>query len=566
MFAPPPVDRPTIELRDYQQACLDSIARHLEKGRNRLLVAIATGGGKTIVIGQLPDVVGLGDKRMLVLAHREELLDQARDKIGRCNPRLSIGIEQAQRRASDSDQVVVASVQSLQRKRLERLDPANFGLVVTDEAHHATAPTYTRIYEHFGVLRAPARCPHIGVTATPNRGDGTGLQSVFGHIAFRRGMLDLIEAGYLSRVRGFRIDGGAELGGVKISRGDFAIGDLSAAVNTGQRNAEIVRAYLDHGGGGRAVVFAVDVQHAHDVAAAFEADGIPAGVVSGETPKDKRRETLARFSAGDLRVVSNCAVLTEGWDEPRVEVVIMARPTKSGLLYQQCVGRGTRLAEGKEHLTVIDMADNSERHSLATIGSLFGLPSKFDAEGKDLAVAKAEIDELAERAPWLDAQRILRAGDIAIAATRADLFVRDEQPGEISAFARLAWLPVQQGQGYRIGVPPDRDSGDRTRHTIVVEPTLIDSWRVVRHTQPFRAKKQAKEIDEQSTLEDAIAVAERWVRKWAPHVARMQNANAGWRGQPASDKQRALLERRGIAVPEDLTKGQASRWLDMVLR
>ena len=199
----------------------------------------------------------------------------------------------------------------------------------------------------------------------------------------------MMHAGYLAPVAGYRVETDIDLSRVKTSMGDFVVSQLSDAVNIESRNALVVKAFRELVPDRRTLVFGVDVAHALDLAAAFRHYGITAAPVTGDTPPDERGETLAAFSSGRIQVLTNCMVLTEGYDEPAVDGIILARPTKSALLYTQMIGRGTRLHPGKTDVTVVDVVDNSSKHRLVTLPSLFGLAENFNLKGRTTSEVRA---------------------------------------------------------------------------------------------------------------------------------------------------------------------------------
>lgn len=531
-------------LRPYQLEALQAIRAHLARGERRLLVALPTGCGKTVCFAALPGFLGLPG-RWLVLAHREELLDQALRKFRAANPGLTCEVEQADRRAGAAD-VVIASVATLQRARLEALDPEGFAGVIVDEAHHATAESYRRVLERFGLLEPDCPRPLLGFTATPTRGDGVGLDQVFQSIAYSMTLREAIEAGWLCGLAGLRISAGADLTRVATRAGDFAQGQLADAVNTPERNALVARAYLEHAPGRRALAFGVTVAHAEELAAALLAEGVPAACVTGETPREERRATLERFAAGELQVVSNCGVLTEGFDDPGVACILQARPTQSGLLYAQIIGRGTRPAPGKADCLVIDFVDNCRRHKLNTVASLFGLPPEHDCRGRDVLKARADFDEELR-------QRFARpapASPLAATASRIDLLAAGVPP-EIDALTSFRWLGVPDG--YRLLLPE--------REAMRVSRDLLGRWRVALAD----AAGHEQTVGEFSTLAEAVQRADAMVRSLRRNATALLNRRAGWRGGLATDKQIAALKRWRVPTWEGMTKGEASDLMDAAI-
>lgn len=357
-----------MELRDYQQECISTIEA---QPPGAYLVQMATGMGKTVTFANIPR----HGQRMLLLSHREELVEQPR-KYFDC----SYGVERAQLR-SNGEEVVSASVQSLAR-RLDHFAPDEFGLIICDEAHHAAAGTYRKIFEYF----RPEKL--IGFTATPNRGDKVRLDTVFQKIIFQRDLRWGIQNGYLCDIFCKRIDIGYDLTAVHTRRGDYAPSELDEAMD-GTADA-IAQTYREHAQGAT-LIFAVSVRHANEIA-----QRIPgAVVVTGET-KD-RAAIIEAFTVGRIPCIVNCMVFTEGTDIPRVETVIVARPTQSDSLYAQMVGRGLRLYPGKEKLILIDCVGVTGSASLCTAPSLLGLDVSNIPVGK-LKEVQGDLFDLPLRA------------------------------------------------------------------------------------------------------------------------------------------------------------------------
>jgi len=539
-----------MKLRPYQQDCLDRLLAAYRAGGRRLLVSLPTGTGKTVVFARFPGFFRMR-RRLLVLAHRRELLEQARDKILASNPDLSVGIEQAGRRAEDA-RVVIASVPSLRGKRLASFDPTDFYLVVVDEAHHAVAPSYRAVFEHLGLFEADTPRLLVGFTATPRRGDGKSLGDVFESIAYRRSLPEMVAAGWLCGVTGWRVTSQVSLDGVRVRAGDFAEGQLARAVNVEERNDLLLWAYRKLGDERRCLVFCADVAHAQQVAEVYASAGIAAAAVWGAMPMADRQDVLARFRAGTLRVVTNCNVLTEGFDEPRIGCIILARPTKSRLLYAQMVGRGTRLAPGKTDVCVVDVVDNSRKHSLAGLNDLFGLPSGLDLEGADALRTADALREAARRFPWIDVDAVRRSGDIEGIAERIDLF-RFEPPEEVAAVTSLTWMGTATG-GYRLALPGGRE--------LRAEPSLLGDFGVELRD---RGGALVEDLGTCPSAEASVATADELVReRFREHLV-VLSRDARWRGRTPTEKQLEILRARGVPAPDGLTRGQASWMLAHVL-
>lgn len=541
-----------LQLRPYQSEALLRVREAYKAGKRRVLVSLPTGTGKTVVFAHFPSALKMR-KRLLVLAHREELLLQAQDKFRAIDPGLKVEIEQAGTRASDDAGVVVASVPTLARgngARLSRLRPDDFSIVVVDEAHHAVAPTYRRILDHFGLFEPGTSRLLIGFTATPRRGDHQGLGEVFEEVCYARDLREMIGGGYLAPISGWRVNSDISLDGVKVRHGEFVESQLAEVVNTTPRNHLVVQAYRELARGRRAIVFCVNVAHAQDVQLAFAESGIRAAAVWGALPKDERRATLAHFSGGDLDVITNCNVLTEGFDEPRVDCVIMARPTRSKLLYAQMVGRGTRLHPDKTDLLVIDVADNSRAHQLTGLHSLFNLPPTMNLNGRDAFEIERAIERLSRMQPWIDTTRLRSPADLELAVERIEFFNFDP-PAELAGYTGNTWYSAPGG--FRLGLPKGE--------WISIASNLLDSWDV-EHGGPGMVTRLIRRA---RSLPVAVEAADDFVAVAFPDAEQLVQRGARWRREPPTDKQRDVLSRYGICVPDGLTRGQASQMISSVL-
>ena len=332
-----------MNLRDYQKECINKI-NSIDKGN--YLIQMATGLGKTVTFANIQR-----KGRVLLLSHREELVTQPQ-KYYDC----SFGVEQGKNH-SDGEDVVSASVQSIVR-RLDNFNPNDFDTIICDEAHHAAASTYKKIFSYFKPRLL------LGFTATPNRADGVRLNDVFSKIIFQRDLRWGIKNGYLSDIFCRRVDIGYDLSKVHTRMGDYAPGELEEAMSdTSDAIAEAYRKYAK----GATLIFAVSVKHAHDIARKIGG----AVAVTGNTPN--RAEIIKDFSERKIPCLVNCMVFTEGTDIPLVETVIIARPTQSDSLYAQMVGRGLRLHPDKDKLTLIDCVGITGKANLCTAPSLLGI-------------------------------------------------------------------------------------------------------------------------------------------------------------------------------------------------
>ena len=366
------------ELRPYQQQARDRIHAEWDAGHTRTLLVLPTGTGKTIVFASVAaDQVRAGD-RVLILAHRGELLEQAADKLRRSTGLVS-AVEKAESTCLDSwFRVVVGSVQTLQRTaRLERFHRDYFGTIIIDEAHHAITDGYRRILDYFSGAKV------LGVTATPDRGDMRNLGEVFDSLAFEYKLTDAIKEGYLCKIMAQTIPLQLDITSVTMSGGDYAVGDLGTALDPYLE--QIAAEMAERCKGRKTVVFLPLIRTSQKFRDLLNTYGFRAAEVNGQS--DDRRQVLADFDAGKYNVLCNSMLLTEGWDCPSVDCVVVLRPTKVRSLYSQMVGRGTRLSPGKTDLLLLDFLWMTDKHELCR-------PADLVCE--DRTVARQMTEHLAE--------------------------------------------------------------------------------------------------------------------------------------------------------------------------
>ncbi len=366
------------ELRPYQQQARERIHAEWENGHTRTLLVLPTGTGKTIVFASVAaDQVRAGD-RVLILAHRGELLEQAADKLQRSTGLVS-AVEKADATCLNTwFRVVVGSVQTLQRTaRLERFPRDYFGTIIIDEAHHAITDGYRRILDYFGSAKV------LGVTATPDRGDMRNLGEVFDSLAFEYKLTDAIKEGYLCRIMAQTIPLKLDISSVTMSGGDYAVGDLGTALDPYLE--QIAAEMAQRCKGRKTVVFLPLIKTSQKFRDLLNSHGFRAAEVNGQSTD--RKEVLADFDAGKYNVLCNSMLLTEGWDCPSVDCVVVLRPTKVRSLYSQMVGRGTRLSPGKSDLLLLDFLWMTDKHELCR-------PADLVCE--DRAVARQMTENLAQ--------------------------------------------------------------------------------------------------------------------------------------------------------------------------
>ena len=350
-----------MELRSYQAAARESIFNEWDKGMKRTLLVLPTGTGKTIVFAKVAESCVRKGQRVLILAHRSELLEQAADKIAKATG-LGCATEKAEETCLGQwFRIVVGSVQTLMRpQRLERFDKDHFDTIIIDEAHHCLSDSYQRVLSHFSQAHV------LGVTATPDRGDMRNLGNYFESLAYEYTLPKAIKEGYLVPIKALTVPLRMDLSGVGVQAGDFKVGDIGNALDP--YLYQIADEMMQYCKNRKTVVFLPLVKTSQKFKDILNEKGFRAEEVNGSS--QNRSEVLKNFEQGKYNVLCNSMLLTEGWDCPSVDCVIVLRPTKVRSLYSQMVGRGTRLCEGKDHLLLLDFLWHTERHELCHPASL----------------------------------------------------------------------------------------------------------------------------------------------------------------------------------------------------
>ena len=531
----------TITLRPYQQEALDAILANEAKGISKQLVVLPTGAGKTVLFSHLP-IIREDTLPMLVLAHRAELLEQARNKILDSNPNLTVEIEQADRKAGKVD-VVVASVATLGRSgtpRIEEYPKDYFRSIVIDEAHHAAAPTYRRVVDYFN--------PNflLGVTATPQRSDSTRLIDVFQEIVYYKSIQDLIQDGWLSPLVGYRVKTDIDISDVEIRNGEYAQDQLEEKVDTPERNAFVVATYRNLAMDTKAIVFASGVRHAQNLALSFRQASVECEVIVGTTPQEERQKILQDFSTNKLKLIVNVGVLTEGFDEPSLQTIILAKPTRSTLLYTQIVGRGTRLFEGKDYCTIIDIADTTRGKKPIGLPTLLGLPPDFDLQGQSLTDVAKKFEELEEFCPG-EAVRVLNPDDINLAYTRINLFMPPPPNPVVQQYSKLVWAEIGESE-YHLGL--------NNTESLRIKCDTLGRWNVTLHNNHTKENKVLGVVE---NMREAFVRSDNWVQNNRFSSMSLLDASATWRSDGPTDPQKKMLKRLGIPLTADMTKGMASQ-------
>ena len=534
------------ELRPYQQQARDRIHAEWDAGHTRTLLVLPTGTGKTIVFASVAaDQVRAGD-RVLILAHRGELLEQAADKLQRSTGLVS-AVEKAESTCLDSwFRVVVGSVQTLQRTaRLERFPQDYFGTIIIDEAHHAITDGYRRILDYFSGAKV------LGVTATPDRGDMRNLGEVFDSLAFEYKLTDAIKEGYLCKIMAQTIPLQLDITSVTMSGGDYAVGDLGTALDPylEQIAAEMARRCKSR----KTVVFLPLIKTSQKFRDLLNAHGFRAAEVNGQS--DDRRQVLADFDAGKYNVLCNSMLLTEGWDCPSVDCVVVLRPTKVRSLYSQMVGRGTRLSPGKTDLLLLDFLWMTDKHELCR-------PADLVCE--DRTVARQMTEHLAETGCPEDIEEAAAQASEDVVAQREEALAKqlEEQRRKkaklvdplqyemsIQAEDLSGYVPAF---GWEAGPPSDKQTAALEKLGIL--PDAVESAGKAALLLDRLHKRQTEGL----TTPKQIRLLERYgfrhVGSWSFDAAsRMINriAAGGWRGVPKGVDPKTFTPDAQPAVPTD---------------
>lgn len=516
-----------LDLRPYQRQALDKITTLAANGTRRPLVVHPTGSGKTVTFSHLIATYG---KRTLVLVHRDELVSQTVAKLGLIAPELRVGVVKADRDEVDAD-VVIASVQTVHRDfRLARL--AGFELIVVDEAHHVDAPTWKKVLTHLGAFDDDGPLT-VGFTATPER-DGRKL-GVWQDVAHFRSIRAMIADDYLVPVIGQTVSTSANLDAVTRARGDFTDGGLADELERSGAIDEIADAWQTYAADRKTIAFTPTVATAHALAEAVRARGGAAESVWGAQPTDERRAVLHRLHTGETMFVANAAVLTEGFDEPSVDCVLIARPTSFHGLYIQQVGRGLRKHPGKANCLVLDVTGASERHDLATLVDLgLAIPKAVDKEPGAEAGSPCPICRPAEcRDPQAHTCRLCRrplSASVIVDGGDRHVNCRATKTASRSLLteSKLRWLRIDDG--FVIGLQDG---------VLVIAPVDDDGelWQLATYE---RGKIEV--LHSSLPLEWAQGIGE----DQAKAFGKLTKADARWLEMPPTERQLSRLHREGL--------------------
>ncbi len=460
--------------------------------------------------------------------------------------------------------------------------------ILVSNCHHVTAESYKTVFGACGLVppdelkpgprassadavavarhacqawwaATPAERLFLGITATPNRADGVGLEWSFQSIVYERSLRAMIAQGWLVEPRGYFIDTQTNLDHVHTVAGDFNQGELAEAVNTPRRNLLAVEGWkrLARSRDGQVrptLAFCVDIQHAQDLSAMFRAHGVNAQWASGEV-----RDGVGAFKDGAIDVLCSCNLVTEGFDHPPAAIALMARPTKSRTLYQQMAGRILRIAPDKPNALIVDCADISQRHSLMTSCDLFGLPVSLNPGGQSLAALANRLDAVQEEFPGISFASIASVADIDQRIQQVDLWTVRESA--LVAQAALSWVEMSPSR-LQLSWPRPAESGALTtaHDRVVLTQNLLGAWQADHYDGATHTRQP---IGSGDTIERVIVSAETWLHANYPNVVTLKARDAAWRQRSASPKQIQLLKRLGASLNyETLTRGAASALLD----
>ncbi|KAK5798825.1 P-loop containing nucleoside triphosphate hydrolase protein [Linnemannia elongata] len=578
----------TTQLRPYQQECIDKCLENLKNGIMRQIVSLPVGSGKTVIFSHLMEQVPApfpGANKTLILAHRQELLEQTRNHILRNGTGLRVTIDQGKRVADMTADVILASVPTLGRSgttRILKYNPQDFKCIIIDEAHHAAADSYGRILRHFGADVPKTHIFLYGCSATVRRHDGLKLGGVFDYISFHKGFITMIDDKWLCGLRVSTIKTEFDLKDVQTRGGDFVTKDLALKVNTPVRNDVVVRSYMTYCGERKStVVFAVDIAHLESLAETFRKYGYDARGLSSKTNDDERARMLKDFKNQKFPVIVNCGILTEGTDIPVIDAIIMARPTKSNVLFQQMLGRGMRLHPGKEDCLVLDFVDVVRGDGLVTLPTLLGLETDSVLNDEKIATleeqaASSEFPDETETVEEIDPSTGLKVARIRVLEYENPYQLIGDCSGanrRVSAMSGNAWVNVGAGAFVltcqEVALTPAKDQHDNSRRN--EQSKSKDGGQGAM----FRTKKNELPI-QTDTLEDCFHGVDTWISKNVGHFPGILSRFAQWRKLPATESQLKYLRKLGydhdpindFGGGEDyggearaLTKGQAANMI-----
>lgn len=589
-------DRKPVILRPYQEQMKQAWHAAKDRGVKRGLVVGATGTGKTT---SFADIIGeqcLADEdySAMILAHRSELLRQASERFAGMFPHIGVGIEAGDMQCPTHARVVAASVQSVGSPGCKRLSWMRPKEIICDEGHHGAASSYQNVFRRFGCYDTDGTYL-LGYTATPHRLDQLALygseEAIFQEVVFTYDIVAAIRDGFLVDLRGYRAAADIDLSKVRRSHGDYNQKELEKIVNVEAVNDLAFSSWQEVASDRQTIVFCSGVEHARTYAHICSEMGIQAEAVYGDMPVAQRDKVINRFRRRETQVITNCDVLTEGFDAQECGCVILLRPTTSWSLFTQMVGRGLRtlpnVIEGigepaarreaiessaKPDCIVIDIVANTTTHrvddkpesrDIPSLQALVGLPPALDLEGRTVGKALQEFSALPEMVKSAAFHRKTTFSGLSSVLTQVQMLAELELPDEaIHAGSQLFWLKIGD-MAYMIDCG---SFGHGIERRAVLRGDILGNW--ILHLESFEGTRQLRDevFPMPDALDRAFPAAERVIRKSFSGVSRLAGVNSPWRtGLPTVEQVGALRE-AGMdeAVLKDLDQGKASAMLTML--
>jgi ATP-dependent helicase IRC3 len=531
--------------RDFQSDAIEASIAAYDAGTRRQLLVMATGTGKTHCFGSLYTAAKSRlPGQMLVLAHTDELVRQNTLRMQEMHGVDSVSMEMGKHEADPAVPIISASVQTLGRKGTTRGDKfnwSNIDKIIVDEAHHSTTDAYKRILDMSGCLSPESNKLLLGVTATPQRTDGVALDSLYEKVVYLYPLRKAISDGWLVDIRGYCVRTATSLEGITRADGDFSKTELSQRVNSSQRNQQVVDAWKRVGELRKAVVYCCDIEHAQAVAEEFRGAGIAAEAMWGDDPD--RVYKLGRHRSGTCMVLCVVGLLIEGYDDPSISCIILARPTQSAILLPQMVGRGTRLEDGvnlKDHAPedkvkrdtiVVYFIDGNPSPSLITLPTLMGLSNNLDVEGRSIVTAAEFVEALQEENPNVDFSKMESFETAKTLIEQVDMF-RVNFPQEVKDNSELVWYKSVTG-GYKMSIPKE---GPERQGFVHIQENALGQWALAGEIngEQFHGTR--------ASFEEAIKVTDEQIRK---RVSSRTLSNilreAKWHGNPVTRGQKKML-------------------------
>ncbi|KAI8902916.1 P-loop containing nucleoside triphosphate hydrolase protein [Globomyces pollinis-pini] len=568
----------SVVLRPYQKACIDATLNAFTEDHQRVAVSMPVGSGKTVILSHLipkiPTPFPMATKT-LVLAHRQELLFQAYKTVERTLPHLRLGIDQGRKLAEYDCDVIFGSVATLGKRsgeRISRFDPMHFKCIIIDVAHHATAESYQNILKYFGLFEPNNHIKLWGCSATLRRHDGIGLEPTFQKIAYAHSVSDMLKENWLCDVKVNSVKTKIQIDNIPLNNSkDYNLTALSKLVNTETRNRVVVDTYLNCVNTHKrksALVFAVNIDHINSLVEEFKASDINAVGLSSKTTLQDRESILKKFKANEIPVLINCGILTEGTDIPCIDFILMARPTKSGVLLHQMLGRGMRTYPGKDYCLVADFVDSITGASrAATVPTLLGLNSDFVMNNSSLS---STIDA---------ANQFENAGGTLDLITDMEDFARDPEKLRIKIKPMANPFDVSEincdreklkdltGNAW-VKISDDKYVLSHGQKNFIIELDCDGQFKGFETGLYTFKGKYFKQKSHNYVTSDTFAHALRGMDHYiSNHLTRfggnMLLAGAPWRTKPATEKQKALLIKYEILPTKKISAGIAA---DLITR